>query len=1310
MSAALLLGQGTVGASSVTGRVTDTSGAVIGGADVMLTDLSTNIPITTQTNAAGLYIFNNVVAGKYGIVVSKAGFSKAEVKDQVGLVGQATTVDITLEVGQISEVVEVKTVAGAELQTLNSTMGQTITNEGMMDLPIINRDAGGLLFLQPTVAPTMGGMQDNITSGQVAGNMSDQNTYLLDGGNATSDFDGDNGVYVGSRSAVIPTPMESIEEVRVNTNNMTADFGLSGGGQMLLNTKRGSNQFHGSAYDFFQSDVLSANDWFNNFTDSGKPKSHYNRFGGSFGGPVGPSFLGGRTYFYTNYEGERYPRSGPYERTVPSQLFREGIIQERDAAGNIIQYNLATSTACGATGGQPCDPRGLGISPTVSAIWNKYMPQCNTLVGAGDTLNTCGYLSNLSYPLSNDFGVVRLDHDFGMKWRFFASYRYFDESNPTTNQVDIGGLLPGDTLGTPATASQFPLGPRYLVTGITGTLTPNLTNEGHISYTRNQWQYLRAGAEPQLAGLNGAVEIGGETTQALIPVNVDTQDARNRLWDGHDYDYRDTLSWLKGTHLFQFGGEFVHDHWHFDRYDNVVGGLTQLVDNVSNGGVNFTPAFEPVACTGSVVTNCLPSSEVGSWTGLYSELAGIVSATSVVATRSGANLSLNPLGTPLRSFVTDQTYALFMNDSWKVRPNLTISYGLNWTLQMPPVDENGAQDVLTNAAGQVITATQYYQAVERAANNGQVYNPALGFTPVQDIAPGNKYPYRPFYGGFGPRVSVAWNPEVKDGWLGKILGDKSTVFRAGYARFFSRSLAAGLVSTSVLGDGFLQPVGCQNPNTAGTCTGTGVVTPANAYRIGVDGTNPPVGAISPTLPVPVIPGTVAGANAPYATLVESLDQNWRPARTDQIDISIQRQLKGNMILEVGYVGTYAANLYAGVDFADVPSMMKAGGQSFTQAYQNMYYALASGAKNIAPQPFFETALKGSSFCSGYSSCTAAVASTQSGQILTQSVNTLWSDLDTHWTAFGPALPTSTQCFYCYAYTSEGYSNYNAMVVTLQKRYSEGLTVNANFTYSHALGIAGFGQSYTLAAVSDPFNLNTDYGPQFFDRKFTFNLLSTYQLPFGKGKRWGNNANPVLSRIISGWSISPIFTYGSGLPLTITTGSGQELGQNPNDANLSATAIPVGVKASSIGIGTNFGVVGNGAIATNGNLSNGGANNNLFSNPAQIYSEFSPFILGVDGRSGGAGIMRGLSRYNLDLGVTKDTRFTERVGAQLFVQAFNVTNHMEWQDNSGDAGGYSLQNPANFGVLNSQYNAATLGGAGASANYTRIIQIGLRVSF
>jgi len=1300
MSTALLFAQ--AGASSITGRVIDASGALIPGATVTITDTTTKISQTTQTNSAGLYLFNEAPSGAVDITVSHEGFNKAVIRHQEVLVGTAMTVDVTLEVGKLTAVVEVTGTAAAELQTLNATMGQTITNEGMLELPIINRDAGGLLFLQPTVAPTMGGMQDNITSGQVAGAMSDQNTYLVDGGNATSDFDGDNGTYVGSRSSVIPTPMESVEELRVNTNNMTADFGTSEGGQILMNTKRGTNQYHGSAYDFFQSSDLAANDWYNNFHDLGKPASHYNRFGGAFGGPVGPEFLGGRTYFYTNYEGERYPRSGPIEKTVPSALYREGILQFRDADNNIIQYNLATSTACGLNGGEQCDPRGLGISPLVSQIWSKYMPACND-PNFGDHLNTCGFISSLSYPLATNFGVVRVDHDFGAKWRFFGSYRYFGAHNPTTNQVDIGGLLPGDTLGHAATASNFPLAPRYFVTGLTGTLTPNLTNEAHFSYTRNQWQYLRAGATPQLSGLDGAVEIGGESTQALIPVNVDTQNARNRLWDGHDYGLRDTLSWLKGKHLFQFGGEYVYDHWHFDRYDNVVGGLTQLVDSVSSSGVAFSPDSQPMPCTASVTTNCLPSSEVGSWNGAYANLAGMVDSTSVVATRTGNNLALNPLGTPLHSYVTDPTYSLFFNDSFKLKPNLTLSYGLNWTLQMPPVDENGAQDVLTTTTGQPITINSYLQNVQTAAAAGQVYNPVLGFTPVQDLAPGNKYPYHPWYGGFGPRVALAWNPEVKSGFLAKILGDKATVIRAGYGRAFSRSLAAGLVSTSVLGDGFLQPVGCENPNSSGVCTGPGQVTPATAYRIGVDGMNPPVGAITPTLQIPVTPGY----NAPYATLVESLDQNWRPARTDSIDISIQRQLKGNMILEVGYVGTYANNLYQGIDFGNVPYMMKLSGQTFAQAYQNLYSALSQG-KTPATQPFLEAGLAGSAYCKGFSSCTAAVANNESGNILTQAVTNMWSDLDTSWD-FGPALTSSTQCFYCYAYTSEGYSNYNAMVVTLQKRYAQGLTLNANFTYGHALGIVSTGQSYTLDNASNAFNLNSDYGPQFFDRKYTFNLLGSYQLPFGKGKRLGGNANGVVSRIISGWTISPIFTYGSGLPLAITTGSFQEQGQ-AFDANISATAIPVGVAASSIPIGVNKGVTSNGTIGVNGDPSQGGAGVNLFSNPAAVYAEFRPFILGIDTRTGGAGILRGLSRYNLDVGLTKDTMFTERVGAQIFVQAFNALNHMEWADGSGDAGGFSLQNQAGFGVSSGQYNPATLGGAGASANYTRIIQLGLRLHF
>ena len=1298
LSAALLFGQ--TGASSVTGRVTDATGAVVTGAVVTLTAVSTNIAKTTQTNTSGLYLFNEVDPGTYDISVVNAGFRKAVIRHQEVLTATAMTVDVALEVGGTTEVVEVTAEAGAELQTLNATMGQTITSQGMLELPSINRDVSSLLFLQPMTAPTFGA-EGNITSGQVAGNMSDQNTYYLDGGNATSDFDGDNGTYVGSRSAVVPTPMESVEEFRVNTNNMTADFGFSGGGQMLLTTKRGTNQYHGSLYDYFQSDVLSSNDWYNNFHDIAKPKSHYNRFGGAVGGPVGPEFLGGKTYFFMNYEGERYPRNGPFEKAVPSATLREGILSFRDATGQIVQYNLATSTACGASGNQQCDPRGIGLSPTINALWSKYEPACNDLSYGDHGLNTCGFIGNLSYPLSTNFGVVRIDHEFGSKWRWFSSYRYFREINPTTNQVDIGGLLPGDTLGKPASASAFPVSPRYFVTGLTGTITPNLTNELSLSYTRNQWQYLRAGAEPQLPGLDGALGVGGESQlNGLVPVNIDTQNARNRLWDGHDYGLRDSLSWLKGTHLFQFGGEYMHDWWKFDRYDNVVGGLTQLVEEVNNTGVVIDQNYRPQACTSALTTNCLPSSYNGSWESLYAQVAGIVDSTSIVVSRTGSNLQANPLGSPVRSVLTDPSYTLFFNDSWKIKPNLTLSYGLNWTAQMPPVDVNGAQDILTSVTGQPITADSYLYNTQRLANQGQVYNPVLGFTPVGDLGPGaNKYPFHPFYGGFGPRVALAWNPEVKGGFLEKLLGNKATVIRVGYGRFYSRSLAAGLVSTSVLGDGFLQPVGCQNPNSSGQCTGTGIVNPTNAFRVGVDGANAPVGAITPTLQSPVTPGY----NAPYSTLVESLDQAWKPAASNSVDISIQRQLKGNVILEVGYVGVYANNLYQGIDFGSVPYMMKLNGQTFAQAYGNLYNALSNGNKTPAAQPFLEQALAGSAYCKGFSSCTQAVATNESGNILTQSVTSMWSDLDTNWTAFGPALTSTTQCFYCYAYTSDGYSNYNAMVVTAQKHYSNGLSMNANFTWSHALGIISTGQSYTLDNAGNPFNLGQDYGPQYFDRRYVFNLLASYQLPFGKGHKLGQGA--LMSRIAGGWTLSPIFSWGTGLPINFATGSYQESGQ-AWDGDLSASAIPIGnVASSNLGSSPHYGVASNGTVGVNGDVGQGGSGVNMFSNPAAIYGEFRPYILGVDGRTGGAGTVTGQSRWNLDLGLTKDTQFTERVGAQLFVQAFNAFNHMKWNDPS-----MNLLDPADFGVLSGQYGALTLGGSGASANYTRIIQIGLRIHF
>ena len=229
----------------------------------------------------------------------------------------------------------------------------------------------------------------------------------------------------------------------------------------------------------------------------------------------------------------------------------------------------------------------------------------------------------------------------------------------------------------------------------------------------------------------------------------------------------------------------------------------------------------------------------------------------------------------------------------------------------------------------------------------------------------------------------------------------------------------------MLGDGFLQPVGCQNPNTSNTCTGSGQVTPASAFRIGVDGTNPSVGTITPTLQTPVEPGV----NAPYATLVSSLDTQWRPAASNSIDFSIQRQFKGGIIAELGYVGVYANHLYQGLDFRERSLHDETERPDLTLRLTPTCTLPFPRARQFTAQPFLETALKGSSYCTGYANCTDAVVANQSSNILGQYVTNLWSSLDNSWTAFGPALASSTQCYYCYVTSSDGYSNYNAMTAT-----------------------------------------------------------------------------------------------------------------------------------------------------------------------------------------------------------------------------------------------------------------------------------------
>lgn len=1292
LAPALAWGQAAVtGTGTIIGTVMDPSGAVIVGAQVTITDPATGSFQGQPTNQVGRFIFASVKPGTYDVTVTMKGFRKLVLPGRVVGIGSQLNLPLTLEVGAAIQTVEVTAAPGAELQTLNATMGTGVVSTQLLLIPSSDRDAATVLYFVPTAAPNFHGAQDNTTSGQIAGMTSDQNTYYLDGGNNTSGLEGDNN-YVAGGHGVMPMPMESIQEFKVNTNNMTADFSMSSGAEVLLTTKRGTNAFHGSAYEYYQGSVLNSNDWFNNTRGIAKSKSHSNRFGGAVGGPVHPGqILGGKTFFYFNYEGYRYPRSAAEERFVPSDLMRQGIVQFRDATGTPVQYNLKTSTQCGLNGGMPCDPRGIGLNPVAKQLWDTYLPEPND--PKCTDLNSKCYYGNLSYPLKNDFFVVRLDHDFGSKWRGFGSFRWFKETNPNTRQVDFGGLVKGNTKGQFASASNQPRQPRFFVLGLTGNPKPTVTNEFHFSYTRGFWSWAQAGAVPQIPGIPGALEFGENSN--WVPMNNDTQNTRQRLWNEHDFDFRDTLSWIRGNHFFQFGGDYLHQWWHFDRYDNVVSGLTQLVYQMARvqGNPIMTTDVQPVPCPkdSTTATNCLPTTLLTSWNNMYANMLGMIGQSAIVVSRQGANLELKPLGTPASAYAIVPTYSLYFNDSWHIRPNLTLTYGLNYGVQMPPYEINGTQDIMVDASNTPINAEGYLASKMAAANKGQIYAPAIGYTPVRAVggAGGWKYPYPPFYGGWGPRVSIAYSPGWDSGIMGKLFGHKSTVIRGGYSRIYDRSLGINLVSSAVLGDGFLQPVACRGATITGQCLGSSSVTPTTEFRIGVDGNVPPLGNIADTLQTPVMPGV----NAPAVSLGATLDTQYRPGSSDQIDFSIQRQLKGNMILELGYVGRWAKHQFAGIDINDVPYMMKLNGQTFATAWDNLYLQV-TGGKPVTQQPFFEAALAGSSYCKGHATCTAAVAVHERGYITSDDVMDLWSDLDSSF-VFGPnTTPAQNQSTWTYNDTSMGFSNYHAAVATLIKRAGHGLTFNGNFTYSHSLGEFNLNQMYTLANPENPWDLRTDYSPQPWDRKFVVNFLGTYELPFGKGRRWASS-NPVLTRLLGGWSLTPIFTWASGTPIESYSGSCYEWGNGWGP--WCAGMVPM-TDVLKYGNSAHPHVYGSEGIAVNGDPANGGVGMNMFADPVAVYNNNRMAVLGIDGRSYDYGPIRGQKRWNVDLSLTKDTKITERLGFTVSAEMFNVLNHMQWGDP-----GLNLQDPANFGVISNEYSYM-------GNRYNRVIQLGVRVHF
>jgi carboxypeptidase family protein len=1297
--------------TSVAGIITDSSGAAVVDATVKLTDKATNTPRSTNTNEQGRYFFADVISSDYEIEVNKTGFrvTKTTVTAQVGI---ALTVDLKLELGAVTETIEVTT-SNSELQTMNATVGNTLSGDQLTNLPSINRDVSTFITLQPGVSP----------DGSVAGTVVDQSSFMLDGGQNTNDMDGSMQVYTpsfaddptggvvksqigGGPSGVMPTPIDSVEEFKVNTANQTADFNSSAGAQVQVVTKRGTNAWHGSAYEYYLDNNFSANTFDNNFSGTPLPSYHYNRFGASGGGPIiKKDILGGKTYFFANYEGFRWNNSQTYEVAVPSANMRAGIL----TLGG-VNYNLNTGTNCGPSGTAACDPRGLGINPLVQQMWNKYEPIGNDPSCSGsptqgqllgtrcDGVNEIGFKSNVSVPQTSNFAVARLDHDFGSKWHFTSSYRYYKLLLSNTSQVDVGGFFAGDKLGTPSSLSVRPQQPWYYVAGLTTDITSHTTNDFHFSYLRNYWSWSDPGGIAQFSQLGGALEPFGESAAlALIPYNVNTQSVRTRFWDGHDSYFRDDITMLKGNHLFTFGGAYQRNYdWH-QRSDN-------------GGGINYQPTYQLGDSAGGGLVDFSSTNPAGvsskTWGRDAAAILGIVTDSQIAYTRSGANLALNPPLTHAFDQSTIPYYNVYFSDSWHMKPSFTLTYGLGWTLEMPPTEKNGKQIELVDSSGQQLDILSYLKQRESAALAGQVYNPEIGFALVGNTGAGQKYPYDPFYGSFSPRIAAAWNPNYSDGVLGKVFGGSKSVIRGGYSRVYGRLNGVDLVLVPLLGTGLIQAVQCRQNLMTGVC-GPANPTVANAFRVGTDGNNAPIPGAAPTLPQPTIPGV----NSVAAGAGEALDPHFRPNVVDSFDFTIQRQLSNKFLLEVGYIGRRITHEYQPVNINAVPYMMTLGGQSFAKAYAAVekglgcatsFAACGTGSPAaIAPQPFFEAAMN-PAYCAGFSSCTAAVMSNEMTNFTTQSVWSLWSDLDNGGFKFPRSMlntplncPTGTEIG-CGGQMSSGvgvnasigHGNYNGAFATLKMTNWHGITLQENFTWSKALGTGALVQATSAYTVNDPFDLHNGYGLQAFDRKFVFNTVALIEDPWYKGQ------HGIIGHIAGGWSLSPIIAIGSGQPLGCGTNQGsQSSGQgfgSGDSANFFTTENCILTVAAS---------------GSSASLHPAGAGQfNIFSNPDAVLSTLRPAILGLDSNSGGVGVFRGLMYWNVDMRLVKDIRIVERVSLRFEYVVTNVFNHPVFADPfAGDAQTGLGVDPtvgpgSSFGVVNSQ------------GNNPRKMQFGLRLTF
>lgn len=1274
-SGTLLNGQtGTTG--TILGTVVDVSGAAVAGAELELLNVATNVSAKSKTGTNGQYVFATLSPGTYSLTVSAQGFKRSNVSIEVK-VAESALANVTLAVGAPTETVEVRSGA-AELQTLNSSVGAVVEREELEQLPTTQRRATELLFLQPATTPANGFATNNGgysegQGGSVAGARSDQNDITLDGIVITDLSGGGNGSTTGAIS-FMTLPVDAIEEFRGTVAN--PDNSRSAGGQFNFTTRQGTNDWHGAAYWYHQNAIADANSWDNNRVGQKRPFLIDNRLGGRVGGPIRKD----KTFFFLFYEGRRFPQSQPASRNGISESLRQGILEFRDASGNVDKYNLnpangALAAVCGPTGNGACDPRGLGISPVIKQLFSLYPVGNNPSIGDG--FNTVGISAPVDTSLRSDTALGRLDHNISTNWRLNLSYAWQRNIVNSQNQVDFNQSVTNGALL--KSTSSNPINAKFASLGVTGLITPNLTADFHLGFMQQSLDFNALLAQPIFAGEGTALQLTGNSGLLSSPSDPSSRVARPLSAKTKAPSFSNTESWVHRNHFLTAGFTMQLPVSYFSRVDRVSSNAFPAALITGDVSQAIPAADRPPTCSAALTTNCLRASDVGNWDNLYATVLGIWDSTQTFTLRDATGKPLPP--GPIATNENWKHFDISGNDSWRVKPSLTLSYGTNFIIETPLSDTDGRQAFIANAStGALIDPKAELAAKLQAADQGNVFNEPFSYVSASSVGRGV---YNNMYHA-SPHVAAAWNPSFGDGLLSTLFGDRKTVLRGGFSLRYDSMLTVIPQQAGMNGD---QLLATSASITAPACTlstspGTGC-TAGSPYRIGIDG--PAFLPSAVPFAVPFVPASATASSRNFGIISGfGIDPNLTVGHTFGGDLTLQRELSGSSILEIGWIGRYSRNQTAAVDLAQPPINIRdvthKSNQTFAQAFDAVATQLRSGVKAAAvtPQPWFEN-LYGSGG-------TAAIASADTNDFITDSITSLFQSnfgavhgIDAQMLSLGLAPIDNQQYNDMPFYTNLAWGNYDALFMSFHTRGWHGLTNTFNYTWSHCTDVGGIDENNAGAPLDNSYNPGFDYGDCFSDVRHQARAYGVYNFP---------SPGTTLPRLLGGWNASYIFSANTGFPLIIYQ-SRSLYGPNQNGEESVLLATPVD---TSVGVHQTS---GSGGVGTSGTL-------NVFSNPAAVFSALRPFQLSTDTRTG-RGNFHGLGYWNLDFSVGKSTKISERVSARISVDAFNIFNKVNFVTNR-----FNINQPSNFGVIN---QSLTPGNTSADSGVgPRHLQLGVRLDF